>query len=63
MQLPDNLRFVDFHPKEENIRDMVQAGLEKAQKEIPAKFLYDKRGSELLTQSRGNRNITRHERS
>ena len=48
MQLPDNLRFVDFHPKEENIRDMVQAGLEKAQKEIPAKFLYDKRGSELF---------------
>ncbi|MCB0404483.1 MAG: L-histidine N(alpha)-methyltransferase [Bdellovibrionales bacterium] len=48
MFFPANLRFVDFHPKEENIRDMVVAGLQKTPKEIPAKLLYDKRGSELF---------------
>lgn len=48
MQLPKNLRFIDYHPKEENIREMVISGLSRPQKEIPAKLLYDKRGSELF---------------
>lgn len=41
---------IDLHPKKESFREEVLAGLGKTQKELPAKFFYDKRGSELFDQ-------------
>lgn len=41
-------QLIDLHPKKESFRDEVVAGLGKLRKELPAKFFYDKRGSELF---------------
>lgn len=43
-------QLIDLHPKKESFREEVIAGLGKTQKELPAKFFYDKRGSELFDQ-------------
>lgn len=40
----------DFHPKLENFRDEVIFGLNKTPKQLPCKFFYDSRGSELFSQ-------------
>ncbi|HJY51584.1 MAG TPA: L-histidine N(alpha)-methyltransferase, partial [Stellaceae bacterium] len=40
--------FHDLAPGEESFRDAVLAGLDRAHKRIPCKFLYDARGSALF---------------
>lgn len=40
--------FVDLAPVEESFEDAALAGLSRAQKEIPCRFLYDRRGSALF---------------
>jgi len=40
--------FHDFHPGEDSFRDALVAGLSRAQKAIPCRFLYDARGSALF---------------
>ena len=40
--------FHDFAPEPESFRDCVIDGLSQRQKEIPCRFLYDERGSELF---------------
>jgi len=44
----ETLPLVDRTPDTESFRDAALRGLQKSQKEIPSKFLYDKRGSELF---------------
>lgn len=41
-------QLIDLHPKKESFQEEVVTGLRKPQKELPAKFFYDKRGSELF---------------
>jgi dimethylhistidine N-methyltransferase len=45
---PVRATFHDFAPEPESFRDCVIAGLSQRQKEIPCRFLYDERGSELF---------------
>src|SRR5689334_15386868 len=45
---PVRARFHDFAPEPESFRDCVITGLSERQKEIPCRFLYDERGSELF---------------
>lgn len=40
-------RIVDLHPKQEEFLDEVLRGLTKTPKELPTKYLYDERGSDL----------------
>lgn len=40
----------DFHPKLESFRDEVIFGLSKVPKQLPSKFFYDSKGSELFNQ-------------
>lgn len=40
----------DFHPKLESFRDEVVLGLSKIPKQLPCKFFYDSKGSELFNQ-------------
>lgn len=44
------LRLTYFAPKPGSFRDEVLGGLRKPQKELPSKFLYDERGSQLFEQ-------------
>jgi len=41
-------QLINLHPRKESFLEEVVAGLRKPQKELPAKFFYDKRGSELF---------------
>src|SRR5436190_18662409 len=41
-------QFYDLHPDTENFRGDVLKGLAQLQKEIPPKYFYDARGSELF---------------
>ena len=43
-------RLYDFKPGQAQFRDEVLRGLRKSPKELPTKYLYDKRGSELYEQ-------------
>jgi dimethylhistidine N-methyltransferase len=43
-------RLTDFEPELGSFREEVLQGLRKAQKELPSKFFYDERGSELFEQ-------------
>jgi dimethylhistidine N-methyltransferase len=45
---PVRATFHDFAPEPESFRDCVIDGLSQRQKEIPCRFLYDERGSELF---------------
>jgi dimethylhistidine N-methyltransferase len=45
---PVRATFHDFAPEPESFRDCVIAGLSQRYKEIPCRFLYDERGSELF---------------
>jgi dimethylhistidine N-methyltransferase len=47
---PSMLTLHDFHPKLSSFRDEVIRGLNRDQKEIPAKFFYDTRGLEIFGQ-------------
>jgi dimethylhistidine N-methyltransferase len=42
--------YLDFAPREEGFRDAALAGLRRAPKSIPCRFLYDRRGSALFEQ-------------
>lgn len=44
------LRLTDFAPELGSFREEVFQGLQKAQKELPSKFFYDERGSQLFEQ-------------
>jgi dimethylhistidine N-methyltransferase len=44
------LRLADFAPELGSFRDEVLCGLHKPQKELPSKFFYDERGSQLFEQ-------------
>ena len=46
--LPVRATFHDFAPEPESFRDCVLTGLSQRPKEIPCRFLYDERGSELF---------------
>jgi dimethylhistidine N-methyltransferase len=43
-----SLEVIDLHPVQTDFRQEVLHGLHKPQKELPAKFFYDERGSELF---------------
>jgi dimethylhistidine N-methyltransferase len=43
-----SMRVIDLHPRQTDFRQEVLHGLHKPQKELPAKFFYDQRGSELF---------------
>lgn len=45
---PQAVKLYDFHPPVEDFRSAVLQGLAQPQKALSAKFLYDKRGSELF---------------
>ena len=45
---PQSVKLYDFHPPVEDFRSAVLRGLGQPQKALSAKFLYDKRGSELF---------------
>jgi len=45
---PVRATFHDFAPEPESFRDCVIAGLSQRYKELPCRFLYDERGSELF---------------
>jgi dimethylhistidine N-methyltransferase len=45
-----HLRLADFEPELGSFRDEVLGGLRKPQKELPSKFFYDERGSQLFEQ-------------
>ncbi len=47
---PHTLPLVDQAPATESFRDAVLEGLRTPQKQVPSKFLYDERGSELFDQ-------------
>ncbi len=47
------IAFHDFHPAHDNFMQDVLTGLGKIQKEIPAKYFYDERGSALFDQISG----------
>jgi dimethylhistidine N-methyltransferase len=40
--------YLDLAPREDSFRDVALAGLRRAHKSIPCRFLYDQRGSELF---------------
>ncbi|HXP13667.1 MAG TPA: L-histidine N(alpha)-methyltransferase, partial [Stellaceae bacterium] len=42
--------YLDFAPREEGFRAAALSGLSRAPKDIPCRFLYDKRGSDLFEQ-------------
>lgn len=42
--------FIDLNPATEDFMTAVQEGLSKAQKELPCKFFYDERGSQIFDQ-------------
>ena len=42
--------YLDFAPREEGFRAAALAGLSRAPKSIPCRFLYDRRGSDLFEQ-------------
>lgn len=42
------LKVIDLHPRQTDFAQEVLHGLRKPQKELPAKFFYDERGSELF---------------
>ncbi len=44
----DGIEFHDHHPRVDDFRDEVVRGLTSTPKQIPPKFFYDKRGSELF---------------
>ncbi len=44
----NGVALIDMHPRRDDFLAEVLAGLRKPQKEIPAKFFYDRRGSELF---------------
>ena len=44
------LQLADFAPEPSSFRDEVLCGLRRAQKELPSKFFYDERGSQLFEQ-------------
>jgi dimethylhistidine N-methyltransferase len=44
------LRLTDFEPQWGSFREEVLQGLQKTQKELPSKFFYDERGSQLFEQ-------------
>lgn len=44
----DTLPLLDFHPETASIREEVLAGLRRTPKQLPSKFFYDERGSELF---------------
>ncbi len=46
--LGKKLAFYDNKPKNDEFLNAIENGLEKTQKEIPCKFLYDERGSKLF---------------
>ena len=47
--MPDtNFEIFDYEPTSEDFRAAVIAGLTKLQKEVPSKFIYDERGSEIF---------------
>lgn len=48
IEFSSNIQLYDLHPPLEDFRTEVLKGLQKTQKTIPAKFLYDKRGAELF---------------
>jgi uncharacterized SAM-dependent methyltransferase len=43
-----SIRLHDYHPESADLREEVVAGLGKTHKELPCKFFYDERGSELF---------------
>jgi dimethylhistidine N-methyltransferase len=45
---PDTLSLVDQAPELDSFREAVLDGLQKPQKQVPSKFLYDDRGSKLF---------------
>lgn len=47
---PRQLRLADLEPELGSFREEVLCGLRKAQKELPSKFFYDERGSQLFEQ-------------
>src|SRR5258706_12292060 len=47
---PRQLRLADFEPELGSFREEVLAGLRQPQKELPSKFFYDERGSQLFEQ-------------
>jgi dimethylhistidine N-methyltransferase len=47
---PRQLRLADFEPQLGSFREEVLCGLRKPQKELPSKFFYDERGSQLFEQ-------------
>lgn len=47
---PDGMKLFDYEPTEEDFRTAVLAGLRRSPRELPCKFFYDKRGSELFDQ-------------
>ncbi len=44
----DQIRLHDFEPKEGRFRAEILSGLQKSQKELPSKYFYDERGSDLF---------------
>ena len=48
MEITTGVEFHDFHPRLVDFRQEVCAGLRRDPKQIPPKFFYDKRGSELF---------------
>ncbi len=47
--MPDsNFKIFDFAPTVDDFRTALVAGMSKPQKEVPSKFIYDKRGSEIF---------------
>jgi dimethylhistidine N-methyltransferase len=45
---PSLIEFYDFHPKQEDFRSEILAGLQKPEKTLSPKFFYDERGMELF---------------
>ena len=43
-----NIEIFDYEPLTDDFRTALVAGLSKRQKEVPSKFIYDKRGSEIF---------------
>ena len=48
MEIKNGVEFHDFHPEVNDFRQEVVRGLSQEPKQIPPKFFYDKRGSELF---------------
>jgi hypothetical protein len=62
--MPDtNFEIFDYEPTSEDFRAAVIAGLTKLQKEVPSKFIYDERGSEIFAGLANCPSITCQERN